>query len=216
MRNGKRSVKTTMLYAAALVLTVATVIAIGTAYAHYRSICKSVGSLELKYDYSSNGIWMLASDTDVSGVPTYEPVLNEGMYELPGGWTTVSEQNGIYTLSFLLSNEREANSPADFDQYGSLQVIVGRGALSSSTMTVSANVNGAVYNAVVSEIEEGTSLYEAYGEGWIYEFKNRNNERASWYLPGGVSAQIPVTLTVSGSSGYPVSVNLVATAKPAE
>lgn len=206
--------KISILTAAALIIALAAVIATAATYAHYRSVYRSAGSLGLRYDYSSTGIWMVAAALDGSGDPTGQPISVNGEYILPGGWTKTSEDGDEYKVSFLLSNEKRYDSPADFDQYGYIQVFVGEGAGSASALTVVAEVNGISYRGAASAVTQGTALYEAYGPGWIYEFKN-GSERVSWLLTGGVSEKIPVTLTVSGTSGYPVSVNVIAAAKPA-
>lgn len=216
LHGGVKHGKTFIWYLTALALVISAVMLAGTTFARYRSIYRSAGTLELQYNYSGTGIFLLAPSTDENDEPLSVPSLNEteDAYKKPGNWTLVSEDNGEYRLSFILSNENAPDTPASFDQNGYLQVFITEGILSSSGVTVSLECDGTTYTASGSDSEEGTSVYKAYGPGRLYKFYNVSNEETNWFLKGNTSTGILMTLCVSGAAEYPAAVTLTALSRP--
>ncbi|MBQ7646833.1 MAG: hypothetical protein IJS94_06150 [Clostridia bacterium] len=209
--------KTFIWYLTALALIISACLLTGVTFARYRSIYRSAGTVEMQYNYSNTGIYMLSPSSDENGEPTPVPSLNEteDAYLKPGNWTLVSEDNGEYKLSFILSNESIPSAPADFDQTGYLQIFITEGIVSSSAITVTLECEGTAYTAVGSPVEEGTPAYNAYGPGWLYKFYNVSDEETGWFLKGGIATDILMTLNISGAPEYPAAVTLKALSRPA-
>ena len=214
MKTGKINTRKLILYAAAALLIVAALTAVGVSYARYRRSINSVGTLTMGYGYSSDSIHLLDQGKD-GGVLNGTPVEGEdGKYNAPGSWSYVSSGNSIYEISFLLSNTVEKGKAAAFDQYGYLEVFVTEGMSGDVTIQLAADTG--TYLATAETVAEGSAFYEAYGAGRIFRFKDKNGAPIGWLLPGGKDAFVPMTLTVWGTSADPAAVTLIATGTPSE
>ncbi len=178
----------------ALISAVLVAVTTGVTYARYRASKK----VSLNYRSASQGVWMY-SDTN-------------GFTE-PSGWTSAPDGSGDYTLSFVLSNERAANSPVAFDQHATIEVFVTEGVEFAENASVSLYVNGVAYEGVPQSAAPGSAIYQTYGEGRIYGFET-GGETLSLFFEGGVETFIPATLTVSGTYGYPAAVTVLLNCRP--
>ena len=208
--------KSVIWYLSAALLIVSSLLMTGAAYARYRSIYRSAGSLDLNYGFSNSGISLLAPSVDENGDFTSVPVLNAdaSAYETPGDWDRVSADIDEYTLSFLLSNASSSTSVATYDQDGYIRIFVTNGTDSRDGVTVTLESDGKTYTAVSEETQKGSAVYRAYGPGKIYRFFDNTSEELCWHMPGEVSTSILMTLTVRGTTEYPAAVTLLASSRP--
>ena len=55
------------------------------------------------------------------------------------------------------------------------------------------------YTATVSRITEGTSLYNNFGDGWVFRFVDENGRELTWELAGGQFSCITLDLILEGA-----------------
>ena len=195
----------------ALLIAVTVVMLAGTAYARYRISTKA--ALNMSYNYSNNGVYLWASYND-NYDKTAEKEEDRAKFLPLGDWTSVSEST--YTLDFLLANEGNDKGPAEFDQNVSLQIFVTEGIASASNLTVTLSTGSGEYTASASKVAAGSTVYNAYGAGWIYKFENNYAQPVNWFLKGQCASAIPMILTVTGESVEPAALSLIATGTPAD
>ena len=190
-----------LLSAAAVLIAVSAVIAVGAAFARYRTT--SSVALTMNNVYSKNGVWLWSSSNG-NTQPKYNALQS---------WTSVSEST--CNLDFLLTNEGNSGGPAGFNQNAALEVFVTEGVADPSKLTVTLSTNNGTYTATATKVAEGSTVYNAYGAGWIYRFTS-DGQPLTWYLQGGRTVAIPMTLIVAGQSVEPASLSLIATGTPAD
>ena len=213
MRSSSKKASYIRLITVALLIA-AVLMAVGVAFARYRSTANSVGTVTMEYNYASDSVHILAAKEDGNGM-TGEPIAEtNGKYKLPEGWSYVSSGNSIYSLSFLLSNTDEEKEHAAFDQYGYIEVFVTEGF--SGDATIQLESGSMIYTGTPYTVEEGSSLYTAYGPGRVFRFANRSGEIASWFLSGDSAAFVPMTVTIWGTSSDPAAFTIIATGTPFE
>lgn len=217
MKNGspRRTALKRILIAAAITLLTAA-IAIGVSYARYRVRFSAASQLELQYGFTADSIYLLAEGQDENGEYTGAPVAEDGaeIYSAPGDWTMLSNEKDIYQMRMLLSNEKIIGSPSQYDQTGRIEVFVSAGATDQNELIIQLKTDSGTFLASGSEVEEGSSLYQAYGPGSVYRFVNSSGEPITWRLAGGVSTAIPIEITVWGTFDYPGAITVVATGVP--
>lgn len=128
---------------------------------------------------------------------------------------TDRKQDGGFTREFVLSNgTKEEYSP--YDQLASISIVatIGIGNPEECTMTL---VDGTIsYQAVYSEILEGTKLYSEYGPGWVYHFYDEAGEEIAWQFSGKSWMERPMRIVVNGESHAPAVINLIVETKTEE
>lgn len=201
-----------LLSAAAVLIAVSAVIAVGTAFARYRTT--SSVALTMNNVYSKNGVWLWASYNE-NYVQTDEGEEAQPKYNALQNWTSINDETKTYTLGFLLTNEGNSGNPAGFNQNVILEVFVTEGVADPSKLTVTLSTNNGTYTATATKVAEGSTVYNAYGAGWIYRFTS-DGQPLTWYLQGGRTVAIPMTLIVAGQSVEPASLSLIATGTPAD
>lgn len=55
------------------------------------------------------------------------------------------------------------------------------------------------YTATVTRIVQGTSLYNSFGDGWVFRFTDENGRELTWELEGGQFSCITLELILEGS-----------------
>ena len=199
-----------LLSAAAVLIAVSAVIAVGSAFARYRTT--SSVALTMNNVYSKNGVWLWSSYNE-NYVQTDEDEDAQPKYNALQSWTSVSEST--CNLDFLLTNEGNSGGPAGFNQNAVLEVFVTEGVADPSKLTVTLSTDGGTYTATATQVTEGSTVYNAYGAGWIYRFTS-DGKPLTWYLQGGRTVAISMTLIVAGQSVEPASLSLIATGTPAD
>ena len=201
-----------VLLVAAAAVTVAT-----TSFARIRITERSVGQIDMDYAFASDSVWLLANARDGNGQFTDTPVTDtDGLhYRAPGNWTLISEDQSVYQLTFLTSNEREIGHPAEYDQDVFIEVFVSQGIPNASSLIIQVETNTGAFLATGEAVEENSALYLSYGPGWIYRFTSSAGEAITWRLAGGQSSMIPMKVTVWGTFDYPGAFTVIATGVPA-
>ena len=125
---------------------------------------------------------------------------------------TDRKQDGGFTSEFILSNgTKEEYSP--YDQLASISIVatIGIGNPEECTMTL---IDGTIsYQAVYSEIMEGTKLHSEYGPGWVYHFYDETGEEIAWRFSGKCWMERPMKIVVNGASQAPAVINLIVETK---
>ena len=125
-----------LLSAAAVLIAVSAVIAVGVAFARYRTT--SSVALTMNNVYSKNGVWLWSSSNGNTQLK----------YNALQSWTSVSEST--CNLDFLLTNEGNSGGPAGFNQNAVIEVFVTEGVADPSKLTVTLSTNNGTYTATAS------------------------------------------------------------------
>lgn len=54
--------------------------------------------------------------------------------------------------------------------------------------------------ATVTRINPESPLYETFGDGWVFSFRNEDGTERSWTLEGGKASVLEMTLTLEGTA----------------
>ena len=207
MNELKRKAKARLILSAALI-AIAALCLVGVTLAR-QNLASKTESAALKYSFSANAVHILKAGAGDA------PVENGGVYEAPGGWTSVSADKTEYSVSFLLSNSASQGGEADYDQTCVIEVFVTDGAYDAS-LTVTLASGGLEITGTGEQVAADSPLYEAYGAGRVYKFINGAGETYTWKLLGGSECFIPMTLEASGDAVDPAALTVIATGIPTD
>lgn len=127
--------------------------------------------------------------------PVYLGIIDEekGFIQEESAWQT---QDGQSRLSFAVSN-----GGAEQDQCFLLRIIGSLGTWSEDPeKTLTLTVEGVTYTAAVSPIVQGTALYAAFGDGWVFRFLDVDGNELNWNLEGGALSYTEMTLCLEGEA----------------
>ncbi|MBQ7160175.1 MAG: hypothetical protein IJR90_00535 [Clostridia bacterium] len=204
--------------AAVLLVLITAVVTSGVAYARYRTRINSASQISMEYAFAPDSIYLLADGRDENGDYTHAPVADgDGQHYLsPGDWTMISADRGVYQIKMLLSNVKQIGHPVQYSQKGYIEIFATAGIPGADDLIIQLNTEGGVFTASGTAVQEGSSIYEAYGPGWIYRFTNTSGEPITWDLPGGTPVTFPVEITVWGEFDTPGAFTVIATGIPSD
>lgn len=108
--------------------------------------------------------------------------------------STWQTQDGKSVLSFAVGN-----GSAETDQVFCLRVVGSLGTWSEDgEKTLTLTVGDVTYTASASPITQGTALYSAFGDGWVFRFLDVDENELNWNLEGGTLSYIKMTLCMEG------------------
>lgn len=119
-------------------------------------------------------------------------------------WKTVEN---VPQLQLAVANGASATEYSIADQKIRLRLIAGLGVWTGETPAnfylilpaEDASAETKKIQGTATVIEEGTSLYQIHGAGWVYTFQDENGEELSWILEGGKLSYISLTVTMEGA-----------------
>ena len=201
---------------AAVILLLTSAVVVGTSYARYRTRVNAASQIDLEYGFAPDSIYLLAEGKDDNGQYTGSPVAdgNNEHYLAPGDWTLIASDRTVYQMRMLLSNEKVIGHPAEYGQTGCIEIFATAGIPGADDLIIQLGTEGGTFTASGTRVQEGSSVYEAYGPGWIYRFNNISGEPITWELQGGKSVMIPIEITVWGEFDYPGAFTVIATGIP--
>lgn len=217
-RTFSRSGALILILAAAMILTAV----IGTSavtFARYRTtLDKDALRLNMKYAFASDAVFMAAAEKQDDNIVMADPD-EEGSFPKTTGLEFIGRDpesgKSVYQTNFILTNARSADEVTPYSQDASVEIFVSSG-IADPTGTVIRLVSGVnTFVAYPTAVEVGSALYEAYGPGWIYRFRNPAGESVTWPLEGGVLGSIPMEITVWTDTEFPASFIVTASGAPA-
>lgn len=116
-------------------------------------------------------------------------------------WVT---ENGVTQLKFAVANGVSETDHSTRDQKVHLRFIASVGVWNGTQTPVlslilpleEGETEPKTVTATVAPIVEGTALYHAHGQGWMYTFLDQNEEELFWELAGGELSYISLTVTI--------------------
>lgn len=177
---------------ALLLIVLSMLLAVNITFGHYEK--SDIHDVKLNFSCGANRQIYL-SKAGTFGETEQWVSLEENMIELDFRMANVQSETEIYT---------------DDPIYVQLRVIALEQAGGELNMVLT--VNGKSYTAVAEPIAEGSRLYKAHGNGWVYSFPvNGQLEQAQFMVAGGSTSWIEGNLRVVGSSdlGSQLSLDIV-------
>lgn len=180
---------------------------VGASIAHYMNEKNAAYTLRLQKELESGQIHLLSTATNEDAQLQYTP-LSADNWEKGG--------NGG-RLEFLLANGTGVGEGqwCQYDQKVDLSVFVTEGAGIADHMTVSIRSGGNEYVALPQRAEEGSSLYERYGAGWVFRFYDDAGEEVTWPISGRGFFYRTMVLNVFGVPDCSTAISLIAVGQPA-
>lgn len=178
------------------------ILATGTAEARYRA--EQDASAEFQVAEPAQiylgTLSVVSSESDGEAVRTSEA---QSVFDADGKlvWT---EKEGIWSLELAVANGPAEESFSAKDQQFRLQII---GSLGLGTEKAFPKIELKVpseedpetvetFQGTASRIIEGSTLYHAFGSGWIIRFQNAEGEEPLWILKGGAQSYRRFTIVV--------------------
>lgn len=161
------------LYLAAILFAACLLLLVGSTWARYRTDITQHAAYAVR-DAAAVQLW---SVTDAGSLSTR-----------PLSWTNTDD--GCKSLVFGISNG-DADSYASETQRVHVRLCASVGAMYNTDMTVELYASDPdtgetrVYTADIRQIEEISPLYNTFGEGWVFDFRDENGDEPSWTLEGG-------------------------------
>ncbi|MBQ8359387.1 MAG: hypothetical protein IJX37_05700 [Oscillospiraceae bacterium] len=178
-----------LLPAAALVLLMALMLSVGTAWARYR-YRETTDMYFAQKEASQVYLWGgIKADGSFSKLPVSLPV-GETSREIP----------------FLISNGQSAEDYASYTQQAQVRLLCSLGLGNSGNLSAELIVDGQTYSAAAIPINTGSPVYASFGEGWTYCFLDENGNELRWELAGGQLSTTEMKLQISTASGVESSV----------
>lgn len=150
--------------------------------------------------YRTDEVWYLSYTTKPSDSVHLWSSYNEdtGKYsETQSSWVL---SNGYGTLDFYVSNGTP-EAPTDEDQQVSIRLLASLAVLDyvdEVSLYVTEGGTTKVWSAESLQIEKGTALYQTFGDGQIYIFRDETGAEQSWMLNGGTLSVLPAQIEIQG------------------
>lgn len=188
---------------ALLLCAAALVTATGTALARYRAERDQFLTFEVRSPAQiSLGVMQTVTAEDGTTSEVFDP---KGALT----WETETEDERFF-LKLAIANGLSETTFSAKKQNVRLRLIASAGIAEETTITLrippqTAEEQPREIQAVVTPIEEGTSLYVSHGLGYIYTFHEQEEEseepgeEVTWQLPGGSFACIPLIIVMEGA-----------------
>lgn len=103
--------------------------------------------------------------------------------------------DGTYSLDFAIGNS-DGDTVSEEPQAVSLRLIASGGITVNmdTALFLYLPEEGTAFQGSAQQIAEGTPLYNSFGPGWVFQFRDGEGEELSWSLEGGslsyISAQL--------------------------
>lgn len=185
------SVKNSLALKILLLLLIACIaLAVGVTYGRYHSSIDAVS-----FNISS----VSANNLRVYGGALSDEKLGSAWAEVSSGW---SQESGKAELEFFVVNGSSGENYAKRDQTYTVELISGvsSGHLTVTLSYVDEDGDNIVLSANPEKIVEGSALYAAYGDGWVYSFYDMNADEINFLLEGEKLSYRNFKLNVSGSA----------------
>lgn len=183
---------------AALAVIGCLLLAVGATFARYRT--DSEADLALRVQATSY--------VYVGGVFNGEFTAGSGNWQV--------NEEGKPQLQFMLSNQGTADTPALADQEVWLRVLVSEGIGNERLQLILTTPDGENIMGTPVPIGTTTPLYQQFGPGWVYTFRDANATELTWELTGGDRSELTMTLTANGDFIPDTTlIQLQATGRPA-
>ena len=163
----------------ALTLVACLVLSVGIAFGRFRTKLEP-----FEYWFESKSV----AELSLWGVDE-----NDNLTYLPSSWTL--EPRGSVLLFGV------TNGHAEEDLEFAVQVAVSGDVSNGSALEMTLFPAGDIesYTASVTQIKQGTQLYEEFGPGWIYRFLDEEGMELYWTLEGGQQSVFQAELLCEGS-----------------
>lgn len=132
-----------------------------------------------------------------------DPPVTEEYFEPESKLSWVTENN-VTLLKFAVANGASETDHSVRDQKFRLRMIASVGVWNGEKTPVlslilppeEGSTETRTVTATAEPLVEGTALYLAHGQGWLYTFTDSEGEELFWELPGGDLSYIPLTVTI--------------------
>lgn len=123
----------------------------------------------------------------------------EGFDSLPDTWKV---EGGTYEVPFTVTNgiygaegQEDLYPSKDMDIF--LRIAVTEGIGNAENLSVQLRLKdetGTFYQAAAQKIDENSPLYDEFGDGWVYTFRNNEGNEPRFTLRGGEVSCLEATL----------------------